>query len=176
MRILKEEINMVSEQLLSLAKWKITVVASIAAIGLGLSGLQDDSSPNDSRLLLLYSVGYLCAYIDFMSYGRYADIHKISAFIRSYHGANEESTILKNYELNMLNHRNKSTDFISERWAQFLSSLLFSIGLPIIGFNVYDGKLSMQLIIPITAIIFIILLFYLYEKVRNVYTKFHQSE
>ena len=93
MTILKEEINQLSADTLSLAKWKIVTVSAFAAFGLGWS---KESSPDPhSAVLLLYSVGFLCAYIDSIYYRRTTTVHSIAAYLRTYGGTDAETLELK---------------------------------------------------------------------------------
>jgi hypothetical protein len=164
MRILKEEINQVTADVLSLSKWKLSIVAIVSAAGLGWSDFKPDSS---TGLLLLYSIGFICAYIDWIIYRRYSVIHTIARYLRNYSGTNEETKELQTYELSMQEARLSSSFFLSERWANFIASLIFSIGIPVLGAIQYQVKPDQRILIPFFGVLITIYLFISYNQQRK---------
>ena len=96
MIILKEEINQLACEIFELAKWKLIMVGSFALVGLGLGEIKPDDT---TGLLLLYSVGYLCTYVDSLYYRRVTVIHVISGYLRGYRGEDMETKELRDFEI-----------------------------------------------------------------------------
>jgi hypothetical protein len=177
MIILKEEINQLGAQITNLATWKLIAVGTFAVVG--LLGWDNIVTDKKTGPLLLYSVGYLCAYIDCLYYRRATAIHVIAGYLRTYNGKDDEMVELCRYEKTVEIIRGKPSFFkckrggffLSDKWPQFAASLLFTIGLPILSLVRYgcirefirDWKLA----IPIVALVLHILLFILYEMKRK---------
>lgn len=127
MTILKEEINQWIVSIIGLAKWKLVIVAVLAAIGLGL---QQDIEHFDHGYLLLFVVPLLCAYVDMLAYERSTAIHVIAKHIREYTGDDKEMFDLKNYENFIEKCRQGRLYLQYERFAQFAASVVLGISLP----------------------------------------------
>lgn len=126
MNILKEEINSNGREILSLSKWKMTMVAAVAIVGLGWK----DFKPNgDAGLMLACSVGYFCAYIDWFVYKKYISLHSISMFLMKYASSDPEFKMIQSYEKMMSYQRTKGHFFLSDKWPHLLSSLAATFGL-----------------------------------------------
>lgn len=159
MIILKEEINHLAGQIFDLAKWKLIVVGSFALVGLGWGEIKPDET---TGLLLLYSVGYLCAYLDSLYFRRATVIHVIASYLRGYEGKDAEMKELREYENIVSEVRDKNQFFISDSVPQFAASLIFTIGLPLMGMIRYQREADSLLIIPIVATLLSISLFVAY--------------
>ena len=165
MKILKEEINQHATSLLDLAKWKLVTVAAVAVAGLGWSDVKPDS---ETGLLLLYSVGFVCAYIDTLFYQRNTAIHVLASYLRSYQGKETILIELRSYEEYVNEYRKaKSLLFFSFRWPQFIYSMLFSIGLPILGYLRYSPQPDARLALAAIAILTNVVLYAVYSVHRR---------
>lgn len=137
MIILKEEINQWIASLLAFAKWKLVIVAVLAAVGLGLQkdielglGLQKDIEHFNHGYLLLFVVPLLCAYVDMLAYERLIVIHAIAKYIREYTGVDKEMLDLRGYENFIEQCRQDRLYLQYERVAQFAASVVLGILLP----------------------------------------------
>ncbi|MBM4089635.1 MAG: hypothetical protein FJ276_09440 [Planctomycetes bacterium] len=162
--VLKEEINQVSAEILELAKWKLVAVAATAIAGLGWGDFKPDSQ---AGLLLMYCVGFLCAYVDWLCYRRFTVVHTIAAYLRSYSGNDPEMIELKKYEIAMKDFRVNRQFFVSERWALFTSTIVFSLGLPVLGMIRYGKWMDSSILLPVVATICNLGLFWLYSSARQ---------
>ncbi|MDZ4849543.1 MAG: hypothetical protein SGI77_09625 [Pirellulaceae bacterium] len=164
MIILKEEINQLASEIFDLAKWKLIVVGSFALVGLGWG----DIKPEDTTgLLLLYSVGYLCTYVDSLYYRRVSVIHVIAGYLRGYRDDDAETKELRDFEIAIGRIRINGVFFISNRWPQFVASLVFTMGLSVMGMIRYKQAADWLLVIPVTAVILIVSLFVSYGRNRR---------
>ncbi len=166
MIVLKEEINQLSDQIFKLAQWKLIVVGSFAVVGLGWGDIKADQNTGS---LLLCSVGFLCAYIDSLYYRRAMSIHVIASFLREYQGDDEEMKELKKYE-NIVNEKRteRGSTIISDKWPQFISSIVFTIVLPIVSVLQKNTAIAGWLIlITVIALLLNIILFVLYTINRK---------
>lgn len=127
MTILKEEINQWIASILGLGKWKLVIVAVLAAVGLGL---QKDIEHFDHGYLLLFVVPLLCAYVDMLAYERSTAVHVIAKHIREYTGNDIEMLDLKSYENFVEQCRQGRLYLQYERFAQIASSIVLGISLP----------------------------------------------
>lgn len=176
MIILKEEINELGARILSLAKWKLIAVASFVVAGLGWSDFvpeQKTGTEGQTGLLLLYCVGYLCAYVDNLFYRHATVIHIIAKYLRTYSGNDPETLELRSYERAVNNERKRYQIFIPDYWPQFVASLTFTVGAPILGHLRYPTEAfrwSMGLI-PIIAIGINLALFWAFTRNRRKLTE-----
>ena len=102
-----------------LAKWKLAAVGAASVAGLGWT--KDITLETDSGLLLLYSVGFLCAYIDLLIYRRLLVIHVVAGYLRKYGGEDIELHEERYYELEVERIRSSRKLLLSEQWGHFLS-------------------------------------------------------
>jgi len=162
--VLKEEINQVSAEILELAKWKLLAVSATAIAGLGWGDFKPES---EAGLLLMYCVGFLCAYVDWLCYRRFTVVHTIAAYLRKYSGNDPEMIELKNYEIRMKEFRINRQFFVSERWALIISTLVFAAGLPVLGMIRYGKGMDSSIALPLVGAICNIALFWLYSSTRQ---------
>jgi hypothetical protein len=127
MTILKEEINQGVASILGLSKWKLVIIAVLAAVGLGL---QNNITHFDHGYLLLFVVPLLCAYVDMLVYERSTAICVIAKHIREYTGDDKEMLDLKDYENFVERCRQGRLYLQYERFAQFAASVVLGIALP----------------------------------------------
>ena len=166
MIILKEEINASTGHVLDLAKWKLVAVAGVGVVGLGWSRAPTDTDP--SAVLLLFSVGFLCAYVDLLIYRRLASLHAVARYLRDYGGDDKELRELKRYELEIKKRRDDGEFWVSEELAHFLSSLTFSLSVPAVAYFRYPKALSIGAVcIPATGVVLVVILFLSYTKSRH---------
>ena len=92
---MRKEIGEIWAQTLELSKWKLATVSALVVAGLGIGDIKPDS---ETGILLLYSVGFLCAYIDLLIYRRLITIHLLASYLRSYDGQDPELREEKKYE------------------------------------------------------------------------------
>lgn len=173
MIILKEEINQLGEQITNLATWKLIAVGTFAVVG--LLGWDNIVTDKKTGPLLLYSVGYLCAYIDSLYYRRATAIHVIAGYLRSYSGNDIEMQELCEYEKYVENIRNRSSRtksgfFLSDQWPIVGASLLFTLGLPILakvryGVALFD-KLPLTMVGMALALQIALFVIYIIKKKR----------
>ena len=159
MRLLKEEINQNGRDMHTLAKWKFSIVAAVAVVGLGW---KDFGMDTDSGLLLICSIGFFCSYIDWFIYKKYISVHTIAKFIQSYDGNDDESNEIKRYENWMKKQRKNGDYYLSDRWPNYLASLIACIGLTYFAYIKSDGDLSSHLIVlSLTGIASVSVLFFI---------------
>jgi hypothetical protein len=167
MLILKEEINASTAHVLDLAKWKLVAVAGVGVVGLGWSRAPTETDP--SAVLLLFSVGFLCAYVDLLIYRRLASLHAVAHYLREYRGEDPELRELKGYELEIKKRRDAGQFWISEELAHFLSSLTFSVSVPAVAYFRYTNALGvLALGIPAVGVALVVALFLSYSRSRHV--------
>ena len=90
------------------------------------------SVPSEAGLILIYSVGLVCGYVDWLIYRRYTVIHTIAKYIRTYSGEDPDTLELQKYEIHMNDTRTNNEFFLSDRYTHFFSSLLISLGAPML--------------------------------------------
>lgn len=164
MTILKEEINQLAGEIFDLAKWKLIAVGAFALVGLGW----DEIKPGeDTGIFLLYSVGYLCIYTDSLYYRRATAIHVIAQYLRNYAGTDAGMKELCLYEIKVQENRVKGRLFVSDRWPQFIASLVFATGLPVVGMLRYERDVDALLFMPATAVVITVALFISYNCHRS---------
>lgn len=172
MDLLKQEINQHGTALLDLAKWKLIAVGAVAVVGLGWSGIvpggRDLKVPESDALLILYSVGFLCSYIDVLFYQKNTAIHVIASYLRQYSGSNATLQELSLYETYVgVFRRTRGIFFFSYRWPQFAFSLLFTVGLAVLGYIKYGNEENLYLLaVAGVAVILNVALYFLYTKHR----------
>lgn len=128
--MLKDEINTAGSDILSFAKWKLVIVFAVAIIALGW---KKDLGPSvNASSFLICSIGFVCAYVDWIIYKRYIVIHTIAHYLRNYSGNDPAILEMQRYELKMWDYRDKDLFFYSDRWPHFYSSMIISIGLPLL--------------------------------------------
>lgn len=159
----RQEILQLSAQIFDLAKWKLIAVSSVALVGLGWGAIQPGAS---SRFLLLCSAGFLCAYLDSLYYRRAMSIHVLAAFIRRRAGTEPGWGSAGAYEdyVNVL--RQDGGMYVSDRWPQFLASLVFTAGLPLLGLALVSPANAWGLLIAGLALVLNIGLFVRYGRDR----------
>lgn len=167
MKILKEEINQLSSDILDIFKWKVTIIASFAGLGLGWVGWGVQNLDTSTGVYLLSFVGFLCAYMDSIYYRRTATIHAIAKYLREYSGNDKEMIELKKFEQTMSEYRNKGLFYISDRWPQFIASMIFAIGLPLLGMLQKKQFSYIPFFISILALTLNIILFMYYNLRRK---------
>jgi hypothetical protein len=174
MDILKEEINKHGSDVTELMKWKLISVSATALAGLGWADFkfaphENIGSGNDAGNVLLYSVGFLCAYIDLMSYRKLTIIHAIAKFLREYQDETDADTLrLKRYENHMKSLRDNKLLYISERFAILVSSFVFTLGLPMLGLlQRGDSPINLWWSLLLLPLGVIALLFVFYEYTRR---------
>jgi hypothetical protein len=164
MASMRREISETWAQTLELAKWKLVTVGAVSVVGLGWGDLKPE---NDTGVLLLYSIGFLCTYIDLLIYRRLVVIHVIAGYLRKYNGEDLELKEEKLYEHEVERIRGVRKLPLSERWGHFLSSLVFTIGPVLLAFIRYCTDWDFRLAIPILALILNISLFIIFELSRR---------
>lgn len=164
MKILKEEINKTSAEILDLAKWKIVSVTGAAVSGLGWGDLKPGS---ETGMVLLCCVGFVCAYIDWLCYRRFGVIHNIAKYLRAYQGNDPEALQLKSYEEFMMIARAQGRFLHSERWAFFASTMTFSAGLPVLGMLQYGFAWEWWTWIALIAVVLNMAMFLRYSHERS---------
>jgi len=173
MQILKEEINTIGEQVLALAKWKIIIVSTAVAAGLGWSDVNFVEEPLGSQtgFLILYSIGYLCIYIDVLVYRRYERIHILAKFIRTQPTDDIADKLFQEYERFVRDYRIKGPYLLSERLIIFSSSLVFSVGSVLLAWLKYEtpDKSTSFLLIPFFALLIIMMVFFRYDAQRDTF-------
>ena len=121
MNILKEEINQSNCDVISLAKWKLAVVSAVIVVSLGwIDTTSEWSVPSEAGLILIYSVGLVCGYVDWLIYRRYTVIHTIAKYIRTYSGEDPDTLELQKYEIHMNDTRTNNEFFLSDRYTHCL--------------------------------------------------------
>jgi len=180
--IFKTEINQIAEQLLSLSKWKIGIVSAAVAAGFGWEdfGFTNPENPN-TGILILYSVGWLCCYIDVLIYRRYERTHLLAKFIRDRDEEKEIGeedreivryekfllNIRKNNNLEYYNGENTKIHILSERFVISSSSLVFIIGSVYLGQMQYEGVKKAYWFIPSIAAFSSVCIFLYYSNTRR---------
>lgn len=164
MASMRREISETWAQTLELAKWKLVTVGAVSIVGLGWGDLKPE---NDTGVLLLYSIGFLCTYIDLFIYRRLIVIHVIAGYLREYSGEDPELKEEKFYEHEVERNRGVRKIPLSERFGHFLSSLVFTIGPVLLVFIKYSTDFDFRLAIPILAFILNISLFIIFELSRR---------
>lgn len=140
MQTLRDELLQSQATVMDLAKWKLIAVGATAITGLGFPG---DRAPNaESGVLVLFSSGFVAAYVDVLIYRRLLAIHTIGRYLRLHPGDDDESSKLQRWETFMRELRNSTRLEFSERWAHLGSSLLIAIGLPLLALVRYKPWLD----------------------------------
>ena len=167
---LRQELERHASESFSLARWKLTIVAVFTITGLGwnfqLAGKLEDLA----GLLILYSTGFLCAYIDSLFYRRGSATHAIAAGIRQYSGDEKDAKAEKVYEQVIEKFRVENRYFLSDYILQFIASVVFSVGPAVLGYIAYKSVASAQLsliAIPVAALLTNIIMFVIYRMKRN---------
>ena len=161
MKSLRGEINGLWAQTLELAKWKLITVAAVTVAGLGWGKVKPET---ETGILLLYSIGFLCTYIDLLIYRRLIMIHVISRYLRGYYGKDEELLEERIYEKWIKENRPKLV--LSERWGHLISSFVFSVGPVFLALLRYEHCIDRRLIIPLLAVILNLFQFYVFSQGR----------
>ena len=135
----KDEIDTCLAANLDLSKWKLAVLATLTAAGLGVL---KDVNNFDYGYLLLFMAPYVCAYIDLLLYEREARIHQIAKYLRHYQGPDLETAELHRYESYINDRRTeaKRTWLPHEHIAQISSSVVSSICIPLLAILVEPYK------------------------------------
>jgi hypothetical protein len=127
--ILKEEANRISGEVLSLAKWKLVAVGATALTVLGWS--KDARPGKPAGFLLASAIGLLCAYVDWLYYHRLTTINLIRSYVTIHEDTGAKEVTL--YECYVRDCRdNKDLYFWSQARGNFLATLFFSAGLPLV--------------------------------------------
>jgi hypothetical protein len=167
---LREELERHASESFSLVKWKLVVVSAFVVTGLGWNlGRVEPPSP-EARLLILYSAGYLCAYIDSLFYRRGTATHAIAAAIRNRISDAAVASVDADYEAFVERLRQRGLYFLSDHILQFVSSLVFTIGSAALAWGAYrDTALDRWwwLAVPTVAVVLNVLMFVLYARRRG---------
>ncbi|MDM8524881.1 hypothetical protein QUF80_16045 [Desulfococcaceae bacterium HSG8] len=138
MDALRDEIISSQKSRFDLMKWKLVLVSTLSATGLGLKG-----SPTFPHVeLILFCIPFVCVYIDLLCHHYALNTHVIGQFIRTSEGDEDKNMI--EYEMFAKSVRKLGNKKISaydfERWALNWSSLFISF--LIIIFSIYNKKLT----------------------------------
>ena len=160
---MKQEIAEKDAQALSLARWKLVVVAVLCVAGLGWGDIEPGTL---TGVLILYSVGFLCSYLDLLIYRRLLIIQIIASYLRGYDGTDDNLLEERRYELYLEQVRSIGLP-LSERYGHLLSSIVFTAGSAFLAFLVYAQDVSWVFLMPVTALSLNIVLFVLLESGRK---------
>ena len=158
MDTLRQELLQHQAHVVDLAKWKMVLVGAVAATGLGWSGSFAPSP--ESGVLILFCGGYLAAYADVLIYARLLAIAVLGRFMLEHE--DPANRLMQQWQLFGSSVRQISARGISERWAHLASSLVVSIGLPLLALDRYKPALDARLLIPacgLSAVVFVFLRF-----------------
>jgi hypothetical protein len=164
MQTLRDELLQSQATVMDLAKWKLIAVGATAITGLGFPG---DRAPNaESGVLVLFSSGFVAAYVDVLIYRRLLAIHTIGRYLRLHPGDDDESSKLQRWETFMRELRNSTRLELSERWAHLGSSLLIAIGLPLLALVRYKPHVDLRVAIPVFGVLLTLVVYRSYIKSR----------
>jgi hypothetical protein len=162
---LRQELDRLANEAFSLATWKLVAIAAFVVAGLGWGGTKP--SPQ-SGLLLLCSTGFLCAYTDCLFYRRGTATHIIASFLRRCPETERQTPFIRAYERFTEDCRRKGRFFQSNHVLQFVTSGVFSLGPPIMGYFAYKADWSWYFaFIPATAFGLNLIMFMLYCRKRS---------
>ena len=125
---LREEIITVSKTIYDITKWKLIIVSILSATALGLT----EGTGGKLRYDIFLLVPFVCAYSDLAFYQHLIRIHVIARFLREDSTETEPHDFIRRYEKFCESVRRKTGLFDLDRYAQFGSSVLFSLAAPII--------------------------------------------
>jgi hypothetical protein len=159
---LKQEIASALESLHDFAKWKLLVTSALAAAALGLTS-GTGASP---RYWLLLFVPYACAYVDLNAYQYIIRILVIARFLREHPGGDQA---LQEYERYCEELRGKYRIFAFGEYAQFGSSVAFSLLAPILAVihfaEVRDTPgLALAIATWVFSLVLVLSIFMLYKR------------
>lgn len=167
---LRLELERHATEAFSLARWKITAVTVLIVTGLGWNVELPGKPSGLAGLLILYSTGFLCAYIDSLFYRRGSATHAIAAFLRKGSGPGDSAAVEARWEQWSENLRKKGKYFLPDFILQFMASLVFSVGPAVLGFIAYDPVAKNHaplLIIPFLALALNVIMFAAYHRKRQ---------
>ena len=140
MKTLREEILKNQEYQQELNKWKIVLISSLAAIGIGIGA--EGTLVNAYYILLV--IPFICIYVDSLFYNSKLRVFAIANFIRTFceFDLGAEDRLIQKYEAFIHNIRNfrVSTLYNFGRRAQFWSSIIFTATSTLLGLYLYDIK------------------------------------
>ncbi|MGH8475440.1 MAG: hypothetical protein ACRER2_06655 [Methylococcales bacterium] len=161
MIVLKEEINNSLSAIGTLARWRLFVVSTLAAIGLGID---KDMAGFEHGYLLLFFAPFVCAYVDFLVYERVSVVFEIAKYLRNYDGQDKETRELQKYERFVHDRRKRGISTGYQRWAHYGMSLCLAVLVPGLALAVPQYQMVIcthpwSLAMPVFGIIGVVLAF-----------------
>ncbi len=128
MPTLRNEIIESEKARIDLLKWKLILVASLGALGLGINISSQSNEPLLSLHLLLSLIPLVCVYVDLLCKHLQIRILVIGKFFKEYPTApfDKELSCFSSYE-EFCDRQKVRSVFALEDWAQELSTIVISI-------------------------------------------------
>lgn len=146
-----------------LLKWKLILVAGVAAAGLGFAPGQN------KQPLLLALIPFVCVYVDLLCSHQWLQIHVIAAFLREKHD-DYESFVQRI-------RQNNVKPFALEKWALYGTTILLCIGTAIVGHVLLGAAVELKLKAPwILGAVFLGLVLSFATILYNEYNRYEKAK